>query len=519
MSRINSNIPSMTAQVNLAQNNRDLDVRLQRLATGLRINRGADDPAGLIVSERLRSDIRGAEQGIKNSERASSVIATTEGAISEINELLNSIRSLVVEAANTGAFSKEEREANQLQIDSAIDSITRIANTANFGGLKLLNGERDYQLSGLATSAISHAKILGASFIGGSSVPVEVDVLASAQTGALYLRGDLPTPGAGGNGTVLSTTTIRVQGPEGVQEFQFLSGTAYSKIAQAINDTSQLTGVKAELLNGNAASGIRFHTENYGSDAMVSVERVGGPSTPSADWWATYKLDDSAAVASGAPFPWASYTITANSDKGRNVQALVNGNLATGDGLKIKTRTPTLSMDLLLHEDLATDPSATASTFTVTGGGSLFQLGPEVNASQQSSIGVPATSASQLGATLVNGELQFLSSLKSGAGNSLKELSDRGDFTGASKILENSIDEVTVVRGRLGAFERNVLEPNIRSLQTSVENLSASESRIRDADFAYETSKLTRAQILSSAATSTLALANQQSQQVLQLLG
>ena len=200
MSRINSNIPSMTAQVNLAQNNRDLDVRLQRLATGLRINRGADDPAGLIVSERLRSDIRGAEQGIKNSERASSVIATTEGAISEINELLNSIRSLVVEAANTGAFSKEEREANQLQIDSAIDSITRIANTANFGGLKLLNGERDYQLSGLATSAISHAKILGASFIGGSSVPVEVDVLASAQTGALYLRGDLPTPGAGGNG-------------------------------------------------------------------------------------------------------------------------------------------------------------------------------------------------------------------------------------------------------------------------------------------------------------------------------
>ena len=108
MARINTNVSSLIAQTNLAKSNRSLEGQLQRLATGLRINRGADDPAGLIVSERLRSELRGIGQGIKNSERASSVIATAEGALAEVSELLNSIKALTVEAANTGAVSPEE---------------------------------------------------------------------------------------------------------------------------------------------------------------------------------------------------------------------------------------------------------------------------------------------------------------------------------------------------------------------------------------------------------------------------
>src|SRR5437764_1030339 len=128
MARINSNIPSLIARANLGRANDDLQVRLQRLSTGLRINRGADDPAGLIVSERLRSEGSGLNQAVNNSNRASSVIATTEGALSEVSDLLSSIKSLVVEAANTGAVSDQERKANQLQIDSAIESITRISN-------------------------------------------------------------------------------------------------------------------------------------------------------------------------------------------------------------------------------------------------------------------------------------------------------------------------------------------------------------------------------------------------------
>src|SRR4051812_27248950 len=170
MARINTNVPSLVARANLTRSGDDLQTRLQRLSTGLRINRGADDPAGLIVSERLRSDIKGTDQGIKNSERASSVIATAEGSLSEVSDLLNSIRSLIVQSANSGGTSPEELAANQLQIDSAIDSITRISNTSSFGGLKLLNGSLDYTLSGVNTGAIGKVQVSGATFVGANKL-------------------------------------------------------------------------------------------------------------------------------------------------------------------------------------------------------------------------------------------------------------------------------------------------------------------------------------------------------------
>ena len=154
----------------------------------------------------------------------------------------------------------------------------------------------------------------------------------------------------------------------------------------------------------------------------------------------------------------------------------------------------------------------------MTGGGAQYQLGGQIDASQQTNIGLQSIAASRLGGTLINGSLEFLSSLKTGGGNDLIASANRNSFTETSSVLESSIDEVSTVRGRLGAFEKNTLQTNIRSLQSAVENLTASESSIRDADFADETSKLTRAQILSSAATSVLSLSNQQSQQVLQLL-
>ena len=167
----------------------------------------------------------------------------------------------------------------------------------------------------------------------------------------------------------------------------------------------------------------------------------------------------------------------------------------------------------------ASTESSSPSSFFITGGGALFQLGPQVTAQQQTNVGVQSIAASNLGATLIGGSLQFMNSLKSGQANSIAESVRRSDFTQASAVLESAIDEVAVLRGRLGAFERNVLQTNVRSLQSAFENLSASDSTIRDADFAEETSALTRAQILTSAGTSVLALANQQSQQVLQLLG
>jgi flagellin len=518
MTRINTNVPSLVAQQRLNRSGSELALRLERLSTGLKINRGKDDPAGLIISERIATDIKGVEQAIKNGERASAVISTTESALAEITDLLNSIKSLVVEAANTGALSDEERKANQLQINSAIQSITRISNTATFGGLKLLDGSLDYLTSGLTTSTIEKANIFAASFIGTTTIDVNVDVLTSAQKGALYLSGD--NPGASTDGVLLSTVTLRVKGPEGVQQIQFPSGTAYSAVVAAINDNSTLTGVEAALINGDANSGIVFRSTDYGSGSFVSVERVDSPDDPADNNFQTFKLAGNADIDGATPFNWANTNlVTASRDEGRDVAALINGVLASGDGLKISTNSPTLALELLLDETYATDPSLADKTFQITGGGALFQLGPDVTALQQTNIGVQATSAENLGGVLIGGAIQYLASLQEGQGNSLDEAKDRGDFTPLEDIISKSIDEVSILRGRLGAFERNVLETNSRSLQSAFENLTASRSVIRDADFAKESSELTRAQILQSAGTSVLALANQSAQNVLQLLG
>ncbi len=522
MARINTNVPSLVAQFNLSRTNGDLDVRLTRLATGLRINRGADDPAGLIVSERIGTDLAGVEQAIKNGERASSVIATTEAALGEVTDLLNSIKALLVESANTGGNSKEEREANQLAIDSAIQSITRISNTASFGGLRLLDGSLDYVTSGVAASTITKAQVFGASFIGTNQLQVEVDVLASAQRGGIFLNGSDGTQATGGS--LVSAQTIQITGNRGVQEFSFPSGTPLSDIVTAVNSRTSLTGVRAELLDPtDSAMGLVFNTEFFGTSNFVSVERVS--TGVASNGLTTYKFTDNINYPDdSAGFGWAGLIaggslVTASRDIGRDVTALVNGSLANGDGLEISLNSTALSVQLQLDSTFAIDPTLTPTTFDIVGGGSLFQLGPEVTALQQTNIGVPSMAATKLGGTLVNGGLQFLSSLVKGGVNSIEANVLSNDFSTASDIIEAAIDEVTVLRGRLGAFERNVLDTNRRSLQSSFENLAASRSVIMDADFATETSQLSRAQILQSSGTTVLGIANQRAQSVLQLLG
>ncbi len=519
MARINTNVPSVIAQTNLARNNSELEQRLERLSTGLRINRGKDDPAGLIISERIATDLNGIERAISNTDRASSMIATTEAALAEINELLNSIKGLMVESANTGANSPEERAANQLQIDSAIQSITRISNTATFGGLKLLDGSLDFNLSGLTSSTIVKAQVFSASFVGSSSLQVDVDVVESAQKGSLFFNGNSNISTAG---TLNSALTIRVQGSEGVRELSFTSGQSFSQIISGINQLTALTGVEASLIDATDSSvGLVIRSSNYGADEFVSVDRVDGPSDPADDGFSLFKFDNDADFpALDGTFSFAATgLVSASRDTGRDISALINGSLSTGRGLEISINSPSLALELQVNEAYAIDPTLSTDTFYITGGGSTFQIGPDITAQQQVSFGIQSVAASLLGGTLVNGTIQTLSSLAKGKDNSIEESVRRGDFTDAQAILDTAIDEISILRGRMGAFERNVLATTQRSLQTQFENLTSSRSRIRDADFAAETSQLTRAQILQSSGTSVLGLANQQAQSVLQLLG
>src|SRR5438477_7829736 len=159
MARINTNVSALTAQRGLAKSQRQLSDTLQRLSSGLKINRGADDPAGLIASEGLRSEIAGIDQAIDNSSRASNVISTAEGALSQVSALLLELQGLTNQAANTGGLSPEEIKANQLQVDAILNSINRISNTTQFNGVKLLNGQLDYTTSNVDATAIGSFQI------------------------------------------------------------------------------------------------------------------------------------------------------------------------------------------------------------------------------------------------------------------------------------------------------------------------------------------------------------------------
>lgn len=473
MARINTNVGALVAQRNLAGSYGNLNQVIQRLSSGLRINRGADDPAGLIVSERLRSQVSAVRQAIDNTQRASTIIATTEGALDEVARLLNDIQDLIVEAANTGAFSEAEIRANQLQVDSAIASITRIANSTSFAGRQLLNGSLDYITSGVDSASVESLKIHGAQFGTRAYIPVNIEVTTSAQPAQLFFP----------NAALTGDVNIEIQGNIGVTTLPFVSGTTDAQMVSAINAVSDATGVTAVA---TPPAGFVLQSAELGSRQFVSVKELpGGGAFPVQD-------------AGGA--------IT-NRDVGRDAVALINGARSLGDGNTLTLKTATLDLEVRLPDTFGLGTTA----FSITQGGALFQVGPEVNSNLQVNIGVQSVSASQLG----SGSVGFLSQIQSGEDYSLVG----GNMQRAQQIINEAISQVAVMRGRLGAFEKNTLDTNKSQLSITMENLTAAESSVRDADFAMETSNLSRAQILVSAGTSVLALAQQTPQSVLSLLG
>ena len=174
MGRINTNVQSMIAQRILSQNNSSLTTSLERLSTGVRVNRGKDDPAGLIVSENLRAEQKALNQALANSERADQVANIAEGGLQEVSNLLIELQSLVNGSASSGAISKEEKDANQLQIDSILQTVDRVANNTNFQGLKLLNGNFDFKVSGIA-AGVTDYRVNSAKF-SGTSMNVDVQI-------------------------------------------------------------------------------------------------------------------------------------------------------------------------------------------------------------------------------------------------------------------------------------------------------------------------------------------------------
>jgi flagellin len=468
VTRINTNVPSLVAQTRLQRTNADLNTALARLSTGLRINTGKDDPAGLIASETLRTDMVSVEAAIKNAERANQVIATADSALGQISTLLNDIRGLISEAANTGALSPEQLAANQLQVDSSLEAINRIAQITSFQGRNLLDGSLDF-ITGATPATVQELGVTQANLGDTGTLTVSVDITAAATQGTLTT-----TVGAGG---LLDDVTFEIRGATGSEVFSFELAATGTQIADAVNLVSDSTGVTAAY----AGTTLTLTSSAYGTDAFVEVK----------------------IISEGAAGTFGS-SLSGVRDEGTDIAATVNGVTAVGDGNTLSINTSVLDMSATVDDGSSTDFS-----FTISGGGALFQIGPEVVRNQQARLGIQALNTARLGG--VSGRLFEIAT---GGASSLEN-----DPTNAAAIVEEAITAVQSLRGRLGAFQGTTLEATAFALQDTLSNLTEAESSIRDADFAAETSRLTRAQILVQSGTAVLAIANASPQNALALLG
>lgn len=472
MSRINTNIQSMVASRVLGMQNRGLAQSLDRLSTGLRINTGKDDPAGLIASERLRTEKAAIGAAITNVSRANIMVATLEGGLDETNKLLIEMEDLLDRSANESAISDAERDANQLQIDAILDSINRISNSTEFLGRKLLNGEFDYQLSNVVGNGdLVDVAVRSTRLPDGGTRTVNVEVVTSAQLANLSY-----TSSAIHGGSV----TLQVGGNLGNETLSFASGTTIAQIAAAVNQSKDLTGVSATVVSGGR---LDFNSISFGSKQFVKVEAISGAANFAA--------------------------LSGQQDNGRDATVNVDGTIAQVDGLKAIVRTSVLDAQIILDSSANTNGATTS--FDIKGGGANFMISPTIGLVGKASLGVQSVGTTSLG----DAEVGVLQTIASGNTNSLTN----GNFATAQRIIRIAQEQVAQLRGRLGAFQKNTLETTSNSLQITLENTTAAESSIRDTDFATETSTLTRNQILAQSATSMLRLANQVPQQVLSLLG
>jgi flagellin len=481
MSRINTNVTSLISVNNLNKNNSALQVSLQRLSTGYRINSGKDDPAGLIASESLRAEQQATTTAINNAQRADNIIGTAEGSLGEISNLLVSLQGLVGDAANKAGLSQDEKDADQLQVDSILSTINRISNASSFEGVKLLNGTYDYSTSGLSTTSAFSSVSINSAKVGSTTLSVTVAVITSAQTGQLNFLGS----SAGLNGAA----ALSIAGNKGTVQLSFASATASSAIVASVNQFKDSTGVQATLSADSKT--VLFTSTGYGSSQFLSVSSNNSSAFTAVD----------------------TNNVATSTDYGRNATLTINGTAVQSDGLNVKVVNANLEADITLNSSVNTNGAT--KVFGITGGGATFSLGAQVNTANTASIGLGNINTGSIGKYVdSSGTLHTLADLGSGKTAAL----NNGDTTLAQNIVNQAIKDVAGLRGRLGAFQKNVLGSTINALNIALENVASSNSAIRDTDFATETSNLTRNQILVQAAGSVLSQANSAPQSVLRLL-
>jgi flagellin len=402
--RINQNIMAFNAYRNLAATNTVLGKSLEKLSSGYRINRAADDASGLVISQGLRSQVSGLRQATRNAQDGVSVVQTAEGALTEVHSMLGRMRDLIVQAANTASSDAAARTAAQNEIVALRSEIDRIAKTTTFGSQLLLDGSFGAQAASLSATTVQSSGVTINSASAEFTLELDgasVSVLVSVSTGTY---------------------------------------------ASAASWEAELQDAVSVALSGSTVAG-------QTGGVTVNVRDLGGGA------WQTELRRDSTST---------------------GTKVAVN---AVGTGMAIIT-------------------ADSAEVSNATGG--IFQVGANVTSTNQ--IQVSITDIRVVSGT--QGDFTALSGI---------DVTDVSSHATAQTLIDAAINAVSTLRGELGAAQ-NRFESTIANLQTTTENLAASESRIRDTDMALEMVTFTRHQILLQAGTAMLAQANAAPQSVLRLL-
>ena len=470
-----NNVGALNAQHNLSRSSNKLNTSIERLSSGFKVNRGADGPAALVISEKQRAQISGLRTAIDNTEKAVAVVQTAEGALGEINSLLVKVRSLAIDSANAGVNDSDALAANQAEIDNALDTIDRIANNTQFGEKKLLDGS-----AGLS----------------GTSSDTDVTFLkATTDTSAGSYAVDVTTAATRANTTATAQTTTLAADEtvtlNGVS-ITLNEGLSRSEVQDRINEFSGQTGVIAEDNAAGTATVLR--TDSYGTAASIQA------------------ISNTAAAGDSSGIGTAQIDVAGTAAVGT-----IGGNAATAVG-NVLTGTAGASKGLSVQLGVsATDSTASVGgagalsdqgTTTVTNNSLVFQIG--ANQGQTVSIAIDSVDSKGLGIGVADNDFTNLSAI---------DITSADGAQDALGIIDASIDEISNLRGTLGAFQGNTLESTANNMRTTLENTVNAESVIRDTDFAQEISEFTNSQVLVQAGTSVLSNANQSSQLILSLLG
>ncbi|MGE5423073.1 MAG: flagellin [Ignavibacteriales bacterium] len=489
--RINHNIASLNTYRQLSNNNALGSKSLEKLSSGLRINRAGDDAAGLAISEKMRAQIRGLDQASKNAQDGISLVQTAEGALNETHSILQRMRELAVQSA-TDTNTADDRSKLQSEVDQLAKEISRISNSTEFNTKNLLAGGLSTTLHIGANAGQSVTMTIGAMdafSLGVATSQNEAGAFAAGTTA--ITAGSIGTSDLGRGLSAQTYNIVNTHSASATAEVNDNiagGGSAISGAGTYTGDRNESVQFRISATDGTAVTGVEYSTDAGTSWSSLAVTDAGATDTV-AYKGTTVTITEGAGKAVGQI---ATYTLTAAKDV---LQLQSAGAVNIGAAQTV-------------YNDMTSVTIGDAAT------GQTMKINSTTLGSLASGTATQAVTQTASSTATFNADGTILAEAVAIRG---VDITTQAASNTAITTVNTALERVSTERSKLGGMQ-NRLEHTINNLGTSSENLTASESRIRDVDMAKEMMEYTKMSILSQAATAMLAQANQQPQGVLQLL-